>query len=97
MRFHLHAPYTTRRICHTFPLILAHDLHYIFSNVLRRLYSPLLAALEGLSLNGLVRPQQLRMLFVTKDLDAALDHIEKAIEEGKQINSQRIQQPQRSI
>jgi len=43
----------------------------------------LLAALQGLALNGLVRPNQLRLLFVTTDLNAALDHIQKAISEGK--------------
>jgi hypothetical protein len=42
--------------------------------------------LAGLSLNGLVRPHQLHILFVTKDLDAALDHIEKEIAERKQSN-----------
>jgi hypothetical protein len=38
---------------------------------------------QGLVLHGLVRPNQLRLLFVTTDLKAAMDHIELAIFEGK--------------
>lgn len=46
-----------------------------------RVFTPLLAALEGLARNGLVRPHQLQLLFVTTDLDVALDHIQQAISE----------------
>jgi hypothetical protein len=48
---------------------------------LNRVFTPLLAALEGLARNGLVRPHQLQLLFVTTDLDVALDHIQHAISE----------------
>ena len=48
-----------------------------------RLFSPLLDAVEGLVLHGLVRPNQLRLLFVTTDLKAAMDYIESAISQGK--------------
>ena len=66
------------------------DFRCQFLTCFDRLYSPLLAALQGLALNGLVRPNQLRLLFVTTDLNAALDHIQKAISEGKMERSERL-------
>jgi hypothetical protein len=48
-----------------------------------RLFSPVLNAVNGLATHGLVRPSQLQILFVTPDLESAMDHIEYTISKGK--------------
>ena len=47
--------------------------------ILVRLFSPLLSAVRGLAIHGLVRPNQLQIPFVTTDLKTAMDYIENSI------------------
>jgi hypothetical protein len=49
----------------------------VILNLADRLYSPLLAYLHNLISHGLVRPKQLHLIFVTSDVKAAIDHIQK--------------------